>query len=124
MKTKHKDIFKLPPQLIFKDIKNWLVAPDNSFKNDGIEEGDVLGIWWPDNADYFQDYPSDIYVILRHYENPCLKLCKYDFRIEGDKIKLIYDSKRKNTEIIDFDEAKNITDVGIVKVIIKSKIKS
>ena len=73
---------KLPPYQTLKDIQFWMTAPDNSFEADGIEEGDLLGIFWPEFAEYFStDEPRDIYVVLPIGQEPTLRLAKYDFTV-------------------------------------------
>lgn len=112
---------KFPPLPYISQIKFWLTAPDNSFADDGIEEGDLLGIWWPDEADYHQDQPNDIYITYRQYDIPTIRLAKYDFTLDGDRAKVIYDSQEKETEIINLNEPLIIHDVGLVKCVLKNK---
>ena len=113
---------KLPPYQILKDIKFWMTAPDNSFKADGIEEGDLLGIFWPEFVEYFStDEPRDIYVVLPIGQEPTLRLAKYDFTVEDDFTKVIFDSEGKETLIMDLNEPLRVHDVGLVKVVLKNK---
>lgn len=113
---------KFPPLPYISQIKFWLTAPDNSFAGDGIEEGDLLGIFWPEFAEYFTtDEPRDIYVVLPLGQEPTLRLAKYDFTVEGDFAKVIFDSEGKETLMVNFNEPLTVHDVGLVKCILKNK---
>lgn len=108
---------KLPPLVLFSDITSWVIAPNDCFKEDGIEEGDFLGLVDID-CDKVSDFPRDIYYVK--FDNDFI-LLREDFTIpsDTDEYFVIFDSIGTK-RLFDGNE-KTYDIIGIVKTVVKAK---
>ena len=109
-----------PPYPILKDIQFWITAIDDSFKDEGIEKGDLLGCFM---SEEFSDEPKNIH-ILAVPGFSTYRLGKIDILTDfGEPGAMIYFDSNfvEKVFVSEEDLFTKFNSLGIVKLIIKCK---
>lgn len=112
--------FVAPPYPVMKDVQFWITAIDDSFKADGIEKGDLLGCFMPEEI---CDEPKHIQIIAMPGE-PMYVLGKIDFMTDFEKPgAMLYLNSEFTDKIFVSEEDlySTVQSIGIVKLVIKCK---
>ena len=112
-----KKQLRLPNYAMYDLIDFWIVAPDNSFKSEGIEQGDLVAIYEDREDSSNVDEPRDLYLFNYKCET---RLIKRDST--KDDVTIYFDDKNQNKITITWDEyIEKGREIGRIMFVLKSK---
>lgn len=112
-----KKELNLPNYAVFDQVDFWIVAPDDSFKNEGIEQGDLVAIYQDRENLSDVDEPKDIYLLYYDCET---KLIKRD--CVNENVIIYFDDRNENKIETSWDEYyEKGCEIGKVTLILKCK---
>ncbi len=107
----------LPPYSVFDQIDFWMVAPNDKFAKEGIEKGDLLGVY-KDISGCDTDSIADIMLINCMGHNELMIKSDED----RDYLTLYFDSDSKDIVKISHENYyKYFTEIGKIMFILKCK---
>ena len=114
-----KKELNLPNYAVFDQIDFWIIAPDDSFKNEGIEQGDLVACY--SDKEEFSDIDEARDIYLFHYQCQT-RFMKRD--TTGDDVIIYFDDRNENKITISWDEYQEKgCEVGKVVFVLKCKSK-